>query len=182
MSEIDSHNIVATIVSNLAENTIKNVEDDLIKLKEEFTKDNDENQFYYLLNSLLHNPDLDVGNGLEDKIKDLFLTKQAINEKVTSLTNALSLLDVRCNTYFKEPEDAITAFFNVLPEFFSTDHFFNELNKETTLLTKDTICVIQTKSYVKETGFVKKQKEWFKKYEDSLDFFLGTQLLSDIFN
>lgn len=180
----DTIPVIGVLLNNLTASTIETIEKDLINAKQKFSEEgNEDHEFYHLVNLIRNGTELNLDTETKKTIADLIETKRLCNQHVLALTNNLGLLNIRCNTEYKTSEDALTAFFHILPEYFRTDHFLNEINKDKSspLLSKDTIYAIQTKSYVADSEFVKKQREWFAPYEDSLNFFLGTQLLAEIF-
>lgn len=175
--------IVGAIINSISKSTINTLEKDLQNAKDNYlASGKTEDDFYHFINSINNNPNLEVETEVEQDIKNLQETKNEAGVHLIILVNNLSLLNVRCNTEFKSSDDILSALFWTLPDFFRTDHFFNELKQEDISLTDENIKAIQAKSYVAESEFVKKQKQWFAPYEDSLMFFMGTQLLADIFN
>ena len=172
--------ISGIVVNYLANSTNRRIEDDLRKFKEKFLKSHSEVDFNHLFINY------NVIPNLSDELKQEFLQLDSIRKESRKnfvlINNNLALLLTKCVIEFPDASDVVHAFFKCLPEYFNSESFLKELKTEDEekLFDEEEINDLMLHNYVWDSQFVKDNK-LSSEVENALMFFVGTQLINDIF-
>lgn len=172
--------LVGYLVSTLSTGTTKRIESDLQKFKEKYIVNHTENDFSHLFT----NPDLveELPDDLKNEFKNVLSIRTLARQNLIMLKNKLSILIVRAGIEFPEKIDAETAFFACLPDYFNTETFLKSIkdNDGDEVFSTDDVNQITSQSFVRNSEWVKRNTV-NQETADALMFFVGTQLLNDIF-
>ena len=178
--QLQTSMLVGYLVSTLSTGTTKRIESDLQKFKEKYIVNHTENDFSHLFT----NPDLveKLPDDLKNEFKNVLSIRALARQNLIMLKNKLSILIVRAGIEFPEKIDAETAFFACLPDYFNTETFLKSIkdNDGDEVLSADDVNQITSQSFVRNSEWVKRNMV-NQETADALMFFVGTQLLNDIF-
>lgn len=178
--QLQTSMLVGYLVSTLSTGTTKRIESDLQKFKEKYIVNHTENDFSHLFT----NPDLveELPDDLKNEFKNVLSIRTLARQNLIMLKNKLSILIVRAGIEFPEKIDAETAFFACLPDYFNTETFLKSIkdNDGDAVLSADDVNQITSQSFVRNSEWVKRNTV-NQEIADALMFFVGTQLLNDIF-
>lgn len=173
---LDNSRIVTKLITIISKSTYDQLEKDIDTLKEKFIQTYPSIKFEHFV----YSPDdyQEVSDEFREELKNVKYIKEIINKNFLIAQTNLSLLMVRSSINFSDEVDAKTAFFKCLPEYFNTEGFLKELLSETSSL--NDFNAISVKSYIDDSSFVKENKV-SSKVEEALMFFVGSQLVNDLF-
>ena len=178
--QLQTSMLVGYLVSTLSTGTTKRIESDLQKFKDKYIVNHTENDFSHLFT----NPDLveELPDDLKNEFKNVLSIRTLARQNLIMLKNKLSILIVRAGIEFPEKIDAETAFFACLPDYFNSETFLKSItdNDGDEVLSADDINQITSQSFVRNSEWVKRNTV-NQETADALMFFVGTQLLNDIF-
>lgn len=178
--QLQTSMLVGYLVSTLATGTTKRIESDLQKFKDKYIVNHTENDFSHLFT----NPDLveELPDDLKNEFKNVLSIRTLARQNLIMLKNKLSILIVRAGIEFSEKIDAETAFFACLPDYFNSETFLKSIkdNDGDEVLSADDVNQITSQSFVRNSEWVKRNTV-NQETADALMFFVGTQLLNDIF-
>lgn len=178
--QLQTSMLVGYLVSTLSTGTTKRIESDLQKFKDKYIVNHTENDFSHLFtNSELVE---DLPDDLKNEFKNVLSIRTLARQNLIMLKNKLSILIVRAGIEFPEKIDAETAFFACLPDYFNSKTFLKSIkdNDGDEVLSADDVNQITSQSFVRNSEWVKRNTV-NQETADALMFFVGTQLLNDIF-
>lgn len=169
--------VLTAMLNTLTINTVKKVEEDVKKFSENHS-DIPSSQ----IRQLFSNPEAlkSMPEEIQDEINNILVAKLQTEGYLKEISNALSFLMAKCNIQFVEPNDSLSAFFACLPDYFSSETVLKSFQDYNNYPTDEMIKEITVKSYVQDSEFVKENKV-SQEIEDKLMWFVGVQLLNDIF-
>lgn len=178
--QLQTSMLVGYLVSTLSTGTTKRIESDLQKFKDKYIVNHTENDFSHLFT----NPELveELPDDLKNEFKNVLSIRTLARQNLIMLKNKLSILIVRACIEFPEKIDAETAFFACLPDYFNSETFLKSIkdNDGNEVLSADDVNQITSQSFVRNSEWVKRNTV-NQETADALMFFVGTQLLNDIF-
>lgn len=178
--QLQTSMLVGYLISTLSTGTTKRIEADLQKFKDKYIVDHTENDFSHLFT----NPELveELPDNLKNEFKNVLSIRTLARQNLIMLKNKLSILIVRAGIEFPEKIDAETAFFACLPDYFNSETFLKSIkdNDGDEVLSVDDVNQITSQSFVRNSEWVKRNTV-NQETVDALMFFVGTQLLNDIF-
>lgn len=178
--QLQTSMLVGYLISTLSTGTTKRIESDLQKFKDKYIVNHTENDFSHLFT----NPELveELPDNLKNEFKNVLSIRTLARKNLIMLKNKLSILIVRAGIEFPEKIDAETAFFACLPDYFNSETFLKSIkdNDGDEVLSVDDVNQITSQSFVRNSEWVKRNTV-NQETVDALMFFVGTQLLNDIF-
>lgn len=178
--QLQTSMLVGYLISTLSTGTTKRIESDLQKFKDKYIVNHTENDFSHLFT----NPELveELPDNLKNEFKNVLSIRTLARQNLIMLKNKLSILIVRAGIEFPEKIDAETAFFACLPDYFNSETFLKSIkdNDGDEVLSVDDVNQITSQSFVRNSEWVKRNTV-SQETVDALMFFVGTQLLNDIF-
>lgn len=178
--QLQTSMLVGYLISTLSTGTTKRIESDLQKFKDKYIVNHTENDFSHLFT----NPELveELPDNLKNEFKNVLSIRTLARQNLIMLKNKLSILIVRAGIEFPEKIDAETAFFACLPDYFNSETFLKSIkdNDGDEVLSVDDVNQITSQSFVRNSEWVKRNTV-NQETVDALMFFVGTQLLNDIF-
>lgn len=173
---LDNSHLVSSLIDLISKSTFEQLEKDTEALIEKFEQTYPSIKFKYFVEY----PDTykEVSDEFKEELKNLIYIKGTIDSNFLLIQTHLSLLMVRSSIHFPNEMDAKTAFFKCLPEYFSTESFLKELMEDQFNI--EDFNSIAIKSYVDDSLFVAENKVTGK-LEEALMFFVGSQLVNDLF-